>query len=100
MKSKYHSTDGRYSILYPLDECYVCHTTNTEIHEVFYGTANRKKSIKYGCCVGLCHEHHLGRDGVHFDKELDMKLKKLYQEKFTSIYGQEKWFKEFHKSYL
>lgn len=100
---KYKSKDGRYSILYPLDKCYVCNTElDVHIHEVFYGTANRQKSIEYGCCVGLCGRHHnLSSKGVHFNKKLDMELKCAYQKQFILLYGQEKWDEVFHhRSYL
>ena len=48
----------RYSILNNMDRCYFCNKPRQAIHEVYYGSANRKISIKNGFCVGLCHEHH------------------------------------------
>ena len=48
----------RHSILNNLDKCFFCGKPKECIHEVYYGTANRKISIKNGFCVGLCHEHH------------------------------------------
>lgn len=90
------------SILQTSDECYVCHTKNNlHTHEVFFGKANRKKSIKWGLQVRLCGMHHnLSNNGVHFNKELDEKLKKEAQMKFESLYGREQFMKEFHKNYL
>lgn len=85
-----------------LSECFVCGTNrNIHIHHVFFGTANRKQSDKYGCIVALCQEHHTGNTGVHFNKTLDLHLKKLAQEKFNAVYGANKSFLEvFGKNYI
>ena len=83
-------------------ECFVCHTrSNLHHHEVFYGTANRSKSIKYHCQVWLCAPHHnMSLVGVHYNHELDMKLKRYAQTEFEKIYGHEKFMEVFHKNYL
>ena len=84
-----------------MDNCFVCGSPYTEVHHVIYGTANRKLSDKYGLVVPLCHEHHRGQTGVHFNRDFDISLKKLAQEKFNSVYGSNKRFLEvFGKSYL
>lgn len=76
------------SILQKEKECFVCGTTyNLNDHHIFFGTANRKQSEKYGMKVWLCQEHHTGSAGVHFNKPLDIHLKKLAQMKFESVYG-------------
>lgn len=81
----------RYSIIHDLEErtCLVCGAVgNTHIHEVFYGTANRKLSIKYGLCVNLCTRHHNEPpQGVHHNKTLDKKLKSFGQKKAMEHYG-------------
>ncbi len=63
-------------------ECVVCHTTqNLHRHHIFYGTANRKKSEKYGCWCYLCANHHNMSDhAVHADNLLDLKLKRMTQD--------------------
>jgi len=79
----------RFSILVPyIDRCYICGSTNgLSLHEVFYGNANRKKSKEDGMIMPLCREHHLGTNGVHNNKQLDLKLKqqaeKIWISKFT-----------------
>lgn len=74
---------------------------NLESHHVIYGNSNRKQSEKYGLKVWLCHEHHTGNTGVHFNKPLDMYLKKLAQKHFEANYGDTDDFrKAFGKSYL
>ena len=90
------------TVLQEVKECYVCQTTyNLHDHHIFFGTANRKQSEKYGMKVWLCHEHHTGRSGVHFNRELDLHLKKVAQEKFEALYGANKSFREvFGRSYL
>ena len=76
------------SVIRDSKECYVCQTTyNLHDHHIFFGTANRKQSEKYGMKVWLCQEHHTGSAGVHFNKPLDLHLKKLAQETFEGLYG-------------
>ena len=84
-----------------MDNCFVCGSPYVEIHHCIYGTANRKLSDEYGLVVPLCHEHHTGRTGVHFNADLDLHLKKLAQEKFEALYGANKIFREiFGRNYL
>ena len=93
----------RYSIIVDdMQKCLVCNTTQgIHIHEVFYGRGKRSLSIKYGCCVGLCAWHHNGsKDGVHFNKHLDHKLKKFAQKKFMEHYPDLNFVKIFGKNYL
>lgn len=83
-----------------MDNCFVCGSPYTEVHHIIYGTANRKLSDKYGLIVPLCNEHHRGQTGVHFNRDFDLYLKKLAQEKFNSVYGADKSFVEvFGKNY-
>ena len=91
------------SIIQTEKECYVCKTTcNLHDHHIIYGTSNRKNSEKYGLKVWLCGMHHnLSSAGVHFNKDLDLHLKKLAQEHFESKIGTRNEFRSiFGKSYL
>lgn len=90
------------SIIHDMSKCYVCGTTqDLHTHEVFYGSANRKKSIEWGCYVKLCGRHHnLSNEGVHYNKTLDTKLKQEAQRKFEMIHGHEKFMEIFRKNYL
>ena len=83
-------------------ECFLCHTTrNIHDHHIFMGTANRVMSEQYGMKVWLCQEHHTGNTGVHFNRELDLKLKKMGQEYFEDHYGsREVFIKTFGRNYL
>ena len=93
----------RFSILQEeMNECYFCETTkNLHIHEVYFGTANRQLSIKYGCCVSLCAIHHnLSDMSVHHNREMDLALKKIMQKKFIQVYPDLDFIKVFGKNYL
>lgn len=90
------------SVLQTEKECYVCHTTyNLQDHHILFGTANRKQSEKYGLKVWLCREHHTGSRGVHFNKHLDLHLKKLAQEHFEGKIGaRNEFIRVFGRNYL
>ncbi len=90
------------SVIQKEKECFVCGTTyNLHDHHIFFGTANRKQSEKYGMKVWLCQEHHTGPHGVHFNQGLDKHLKKLAQEHFEAEIGARNVFRQvFSKSYL
>ena len=84
-------------------QCIVCGTEyGLHKHHIYYGSANRKLSEKWGCWVYLCGYHHnLSNEGVHFNKELDMSLKQLAQERFETYLGSREDFRLiFGKSYL
>ena len=74
-------------------------------HEIFFGTANRQKSIKYGLVVFIKPEdHNMSAYGVHCIKghDFDTYLKEYGQYIAMQTYG---WNKEdfrnvFGKSYL
>ena len=78
----------RFSILQDEKKCLVCETTqNIHTHEIFFGTANRKKSIEYGLCAYLCGRHHnMSNSGIHFNRTLDLKIKQMAQKKAMEYY--------------
>lgn len=82
------------------DYCYICGRYGTEIHHVFFGTANRKLSDKYGLVVGLCYNHHRGNKGIHQNRELDLMLKRKGQERFTEVYAESDFLAVFGRNYL
>lgn len=85
-----------------MTKCFICGARNNlHIHEIYYGTANRKKSIEYGCYVSLCAYHHNMSDyGVHYNKALDLNLKQECQRRFEEIYDNAKFMETFNKNYL
>lgn len=89
------------SVLQDNDYCYVCGSPYTEEHHCLFGVSNRKLSDKYGYVVRLCPEHHRGNTGVHFNRELDLHLKRLAQKHFEEHHGNRDDFRRiFGKSYL
>lgn len=86
------------------DRCYICGRAGwIERHHIFNGTANRKKSEKYGLTVNLCHFcHNEPPNGVHFNSNRDLRLKRLAQEQAMEYYGWDidDFIKIFGKNYL
>lgn len=96
---------NRYSIIQDkMDRCYICgDKNNTHIHEVFFGTAHRQLSIKYGLCICLCAKHHnMSNEGIHFNYNLDLEIKKKCQLIAMSYYNWtiDEWFKIFRRSWI
>ena len=91
-------------IVFPMTPvCALCGSKNkVATHEIFFGTANRKKSIEDGLVVNLCGEHHnLGTNGVHFNRELDLELKKKAQTAYEQKLGsRDEFIKRYGKNYL
>lgn len=79
------------SIIQDRKECYITHnTTHLQEHHIFYGTANRKLSEKYGLKVYLIDElHNMSDFGVHgkYGKALDTELKQMAQRKAMEYYN-------------
>lgn len=90
------------SILQNERRCYVCGTTyNLHEHHIYGGTANRKNSEKNGFKVCLCAFHHnMSNEGVHFNRELDLKIKLECQSKFEETHSREEFMKIIGKNYL
>lgn len=60
-------------------------------HEVYFGTANRKLSIEDGLVVFLTPAmHNASKEGVHFNKKFDTKLKKIAQKAWMEYYKKTK----------
>ena len=89
------------SIMQKEKVCRICGTTyNIHEHHVFFGTSNRKQSEKYGLKVYLCYEHHEGTQGVHHNRDLDIHLKQIAQQKFEETHTREEFRQIFGKSWL
>lgn len=90
------------SIIQTDKECLVCRTTyNLHRHHVFEGMSNRKNSEKHGCWCWLCANHHnMSNYGVHFDKVLDIEIKKRTQRKFEESHTREEFIQIFGRSWL
>lgn len=91
------------SVVQKKKQCLICKTTkDLHEHHVFYGTGNRKVSERLGMKVYLCKYHHNGSDaGVHFDRELDLRIKRACQYIYERDIGtREEFIKDFGRSYL
>lgn len=75
---------------------------NIHIHEVFFGTADRKKSIEWGCCIPLIERMHDTNfpTSIHNDKGMNYRYKRLMQKAFEEKYGHEKFMEVFIKNNL
>ena len=82
-------------------ECYFTHTPyHLHRHHIFEG-ANRKKSEEYGLWVWLVWWLHNGSDhALHFDRGMDLHLKRVAQQTFEEVYGHERFMREFGRNYL
>lgn len=91
------------SVIQKKKQCYKCGAiTNLHSHHIFEGTANRRKSEKYGLKIWLCPGHHnMSKEGIHFDREFDKETKQMAQRYFESHIGSREYFiMEFGKSWL
>lgn len=82
-----------------LEHCYICGSPRVEIHHIF-GGANRKNSERFGLIVPLCHRHHTGEDGVHFDKNMMDKFHQIGQRYFETVATRAEFMKIFGRNYL
>lgn len=83
------------------DLCIICGRPYAQLHEVFFGRANRNKSIKHGCQERLCHYHHQDhRSGVHHNREFDLRLKMKHQSILEERMSREEFRLIFGKSWL
>lgn len=90
------------SIIDNKHRCMVCGTIfNLHKHHVFYGTGNRKLSDADGLWVYLCARHHnLSDEGVHFNVELDHRLKTLGQRMYEKTHTREEFIARYGKNYI
>ena len=90
------------SVIQSEKECFICKTTrNLHCHHLYGGNPNRRISEKYGMKIFLCQEHHTGKNGVHFNRELDLKIKRIGQEVYENKFGsREDFMRLFGRSYL
>lgn len=92
------------SIVQTKKKCFICGLGSTlELHHVFFGTANRKKSEEDGCKIWLCHYHHTGsKNSVHFNIKTDRELKRQVEEVWLKHYNKtvEDFIKRYGRNYL
>lgn len=67
-------------------ECFICRSPYVEQHHI-YPSSRRPISDREGCTVWLCYEHHQGRNGVHFDRQLDLFFRRDCQRRWEQREG-------------
>ena len=88
------------SIMQRDERCYFCGArTGLERHHVMAGP-NRKWSEAYGLWIWCCHEHHTGKEGVQYNRELNQSTKRLAQIAFEARHSHDEWMQIFKKNYL
>lgn len=88
---------NRFSILTnDLTRCIVCGKKKDHLHEVYPGR-NRSNSMKYGCVIPLCEEHH--RE-IHENRTLTKHYQVLTQQRFIKVYPCLDFIEIFRKNYL
>ena len=84
--------------------CYFCgRLDGLERHHVLggYSSNNRRLSETYGLWFYVCKKHHTDpKEGVQYNKELNLKAKQDAQAVFQSYYGRSLWMQLFRKNYL
>ena len=84
-------------------KCLICGTQERlHKHHIYFGTANRQKAEEDGAWCYLCYWHHNGSNSaVHYNRQLDLNLKRHAQRQWELIYGtREEFIKRYGKSYL
>ena len=90
------------SILQNDKYCFVSYRSDwLEEHHIFFGNGQRALSEKYGLKVWLNHYvHNEPPNGVHHNKEADLRLKQIAQRAFQEHYPDLDFVKIFGKNYL
>lgn len=91
-------------------ECYLCRkiydvaTVNPlHLHHIFEGWGNRRISEQHKeyFTIWLCPIHHnLSDYGIHFNKDIDLEVKKDAQRKFEETHTREEFMALIGKNYL
>lgn len=90
------------SIIQKEKKCFVCRAAyGLHRHHVFGGTGRRKISEDNGFTVWLCGFHHnMSSAGVHFNRELDLLIKRAVQEKYEEAHSREEFIRLAGKSWI
>ena len=83
-------------------KCFICGAVNGLHRHHVYGGSRRQLSERFGCWCYLCGWHHnLSNSGVHADRQFDLKLKRLTQERWEETNGnRDAFIAVFGRSYL
>lgn len=89
------------SIMQTEKVCYKCKTPlGLHLHHIYEG-ANRRISDRNGFTIYLCGKHHnLSNDGIHFNKEYDLCVKRECQRRYEESHSREEFMKLIGRNYL
>ena len=90
------------SILQSKRECIITGATDgLHKHHIYLGNPGRKISEENGFGCWLQWDWHNGAGyGVHFDRKLDLELKRMCQEEYEKTHSREEFIRLIGKSYL
>lgn len=82
--------------------CYITgRTNNLHLHHIFFGHGLRQISDREGFVVYLIPElHNMSNDGVHFNRELDLWLKRACQAKYEETHSREEFIALIGRNYI
>ena len=84
-----------------LEHSYLSGIPTNVIHHIFFGNGRRKISEREGFIVPLTpQEHNMSDTAVHFNKDLDLWLKRKCQEEYEKTHTREQFIKLIGRSYL
>ena len=83
------------------DLCAICGRAFAHLHEVYFGNPDAALSQMWKMQIRLCQYHHQdSKEGVHHNRDFDLRLKKEYQIIFEEKHGYDKFFEVFKRNYL
>lgn len=90
------------SILQDKKECYLSRRADgLHRHHIYFGPGLRKISEDNGFWVWLSPEwHNMSGSGVHFDRALDLRLKRECQQAFERTHTREEFIRLVGRNYL
>ncbi len=90
------------SIMQTERECYITgRTSGLHKHHIFFGRGLRQISEKHGFTVWLSAEwHNMSDKGVHFNRDLDLRLKRECQRKYEETHSREDFMRLIGRNYL
>lgn len=91
------------SILQDEKKCYITGAENVPLHRhhIYPGNPGRRISEENGFWIWLVPElHNMSNMGVHFNKELDLRIRRDCQRKFEETHTREEFMRLIGKNYL
>ena len=84
-----------------LEHCIECGRSPVQLHHIFGGNKWRQISDSDGLIIPLCFEHHTGgKNAIHFNRQMDLKWKKLGQLCWEEHHPGESFLKKYGKNYV